>query len=306
MVDLDRRLAEVALHQHGLFTIDDVLLAGGTDDHAFRRVIAGRWERPYNGVYRLAGIPWTYEAEVMALVLAGRPGAAASHKCAARLEGLGFVTAKPEISLPRGRNFRPDDDGVTVHTSTDLHRCEIVMRNGVPTTDVSRTLLDLGRYIRPQALGRAVALARKKDLADWHDLAVCLATHARKGRHGITRMREVIAAGVVNDGISETDSELLALSLIREHGFEEPTLQHRVYGAEGELLAELDIAYVDRKTAFEIDGPIHLKPEVKRKDDARDDLLRARYGWTIRRVWYEIPVNEPREFVKIVRDTLSR
>lgn len=297
----DARIAKIAVRQHCLVTLDDVRACGGTVDHAEQRVRAGRWHREFAGVYRLAGVPRTWDAQVMALVLAGGAGTCASHLCAARLHGIGFRAARPEVTVPRGRNFRPENQ--LVHTSTDLARCTIVLRNGIPTTDVARTLLDLGRYVRPTALARAVAAARQKGTVDWHGLAVCLATHARKGRHGVRNLHEVISAGARNDGISDTDSELMALALLREHGFPEPTLQHRLYDTDGATVAEMDIAYVPERVDFEINGPVHLLPEVIAKDDSRDHFVRG-LGWTVRRIWYEIPVHEPRKFLEIVRNTL--
>ena len=55
---------------------------------------------------------------------------------------------------------------------------------------------------------------------------------------------------------------------------------------------------------FEIDGIVHLDPVQRVKDEARDNELRVRYGWLVRRIWWEIPVYQPREFVRIVKDTL--
>ncbi|MEY2426881.1 MAG: hypothetical protein QOI61_2453 [Actinomycetota bacterium] len=301
MDGLDAQLAAVAAQQHCLIALRDVRAAGGNAKQAERRVDTGRWEQVFDGVYRLAGVPWTWEARVMALVLAGGPDAVASHLCACRLHGLGFGTALPEISVPRSRNFRAKDH--LIRTSTDLDRCSIVTLHGIPTTDPARTLLDIGRFVGSTVLTKTVAKARKKDLVDWHGIAVCLAAHARKGRHGVKNLREVVAAGAVNDGISDTDSELIALTLLREHGFEEPTLQHRLYDSFGQVIAEMDIAYVGKRIDFEIDGPIHLLPEVIAKDDARDHLVHG-LGWTVRRIWYEIPVHEPRKFIEIVRNTL--
>jgi very-short-patch-repair endonuclease len=66
----------------------------------------------------------------------------------------------------------------------------------------------------------------------------------------------------------------------------------------------MDIAYIDKRVNFEIDGPVHLRPEVKVKDDARDHELRTVYDWTVRRIWFEIPLYRPKEFLRIVRETL--
>jgi very-short-patch-repair endonuclease len=301
MADLDRRLAAIALERHSIITLVDVVAAGGTVAHAHRRVRSGRWERLGRGVYRIAGVPWTYEAKVLAAVLGAGPGAVASHLCAARLLGLGFTKAGVELSIPRGRRHRPED--VIVHESTDLDRCGVRQVEGIPVTDPSRTVLDLGRFIGPTALRRAAEDARRADLATWSSLCGTLAVHARQGRHGIRRLREVVAAGMLVDGLTDTDSELIALTLIREAGLPDPVLHHRVRTQDGELVAELDLAWPHHLAAIEIDGTVHQDPAVRRKDDARDHLLRG-LGWTIRRAWYEIPLTEPKVFVQIVQSLL--
>lgn len=300
MADLDRRLAVVAARQHSLISLADVTELGGTRSHANDRVHSGRWELVAPRVYRIAGVDWTYEAEVLGAVLAAGPGAVASHLCAARLLGLGFVKAPPELSIPRGRFHRPN--GVRVHQSTDLDRCAIHARHGIPVTDPARTLLDLGRYIGPNPLHRAIEEARRAGLVTWSQVVQCLSTHARKGRHGIQRMRLVVAKRMPDDEVTDTDSELLALTLIREHGLPDPALHHRIYDGD-RLVAEIDLAYPSLKLALEIDGTVHLDPEVRKKDDARDHELRRR-GWTVRRIWWEIPVRQPELFLQIARQLL--
>jgi very-short-patch-repair endonuclease len=280
------------------------VVASGGDRHvALRRVKAGRWDSPYEEVYRIAGVPWTYEAEVLALILAAGDGACASHRCACRLLGIGFKTAKPEISITRGTFFRPK--GLTVHTSTDLDRCEIVTRNGIPVTEAARALLDTSRYAHGVALRNLVEAARRLDLVDWHDLIECVSRHARQGRRGINDMRRVIAAGATSDEITETDGELAAVGLLREHGLGEPRLQYKLYADDGRLVANMDTAFPEDRVNIEIDGPVHQREEVRLRDEARDQEVRAVYGWTVRRVYKDIPVLNPPLFLNIVRTTFK-
>lgn len=301
--ELDRKLAVVFAKQHALVTLADVEAAGGDKFDAHHRVRTGRWEQSADKVYRLAGVPWTYEARVLAAVFAAGTGACASHHCAARLHGArGFATASVEISVPRGRFHRPS--GAKVHTSTDLDRCEIVMVDGIPTTDAARTLLDSVRLYKSDSLIlKTVERFRRADLVTWHDIAICLAAHARKGRGGIRKLRKALATGSANDEITESDAELIALSLLREHDFPEPTLQHEIRFDDGEIAASMDFAYLDQKTNFEIDGPHHQEPEQIIKDDDRDYWLGQR-GWTVRRIPHRVPVDDPRKFLRIVRTTL--
>jgi hypothetical protein len=304
MVDLDRKLAAVALAHHAVITLDDVEAAGGDRRDAELRLRAGRWELVHDRVYRLAGVPWTFEAKVFAAVCAAGKGAVVSHFCAARLHGFGFAQALPELSVPRGRFHRPK--GITVHTSTDLDRCEAVIVAGcIPVTDPARTLLDLaGRRLGDTMYVKAVKDARRKEIVEWHDLVVTLVKHARKGRRGIRRLRETNAAGTVDEELTETDSEDVAVALLREHGLE-PTVQHEVRASDGRLVASMDIAFVPNKANFEIDGPVHDDPVVRAKDDERDHELRTRYGWLVRRIPHRVPLDEPRRFLAIVKETLS-
>lgn len=301
MSTVDARLAEVAREQHSVISLADVIAAGGNADHAHSRCRAGRWELVYDGVYRIAGVPWTWEARVMAVVLAAGKGAVVSHLCACRVYGFGFAKAPIEITVPRGR--RCFIEGVIVHTSTDLHLNETTVVDGLPVTDPDRTMLDIAKLLKPVAFRNAVEAARRLDKVDWSSLIKCLAKHARRGRPGIRKLRALVVANLHNDQVTDTDSELMALSTIREYGLPEPVLQHRIYDADGILQAEMDFAYLDCLVDIEINGSVHLLPEVIAKDEARDHYLRG-LGWTIRRVWWEIAVYEPERFIRIVRETL--
>jgi very-short-patch-repair endonuclease len=144
---------------------------------------------------------------------------------------------------------------------------------------------------------------RQNDDVTWHSLIASVAAHARQGRRGINRMREVITAGLANTEVTETDGELAALGLLREHGFGEPMLQHQIFADDGRYVAKMDLAFVDDRVDLEVDGSIHLRPDVRLKDQARDHELRSVYGWTVERIPSEIPVRDPRLFVSIVRQT---
>jgi hypothetical protein len=304
MSSVDREIAAIAAKQHALFTIGNVVEKGGNKSMARRRVLGGHWDHPYEDVFRLAGAPVTYESELLAAILGAGQGACASHYCACRLLGFGFKFAKPEITVARGTYFRPK--GITVHTSSDLDRCETVMRDAIPVTDPNRTLLDTALYLRGASLTSLVEEARRKsDDVTWRSLIECVATHARQGRRGINRMRDVISAGMVNEEVTETDGELAALGLLREHGFGEPALQHRVYSEDGRLVASMDLAYLPDRVDLEIDGSIHQLPEVILKDKARDHELRVVYGWTVERIPAAIPVHSPSLFLQIVRQTFK-
>jgi hypothetical protein len=294
MSDLDDRLLPVFARQHWLVSLDDVRAAGGSRSSASRRLHVGRWEQVDVSVYRLVGAPWTWEARLLAPLLAvGRP-AVASHLSAAALHGIpGFGRGVPEISVPRRGERRRRD--LIVHSSTDLDRCSTIRVGGIPTTDVSRTLLDVGRRVGDQRLLRAIEWSRREGKSDWPALISTLARHARRGRPGIRRLRRVILANVEREEVTDSDFELLVLGLLAEAGLPTPDLHHRVH-VDGRFVAEVDLAYPALRIAIELDGKVHLHPEVRELDlTKQNDLVLG--GWVILRFSYERFRRRPEQVV---------
>ena len=303
VAELDRKLAAIAADQRMLITLEDVRRAGGDQHHAQRRLDGGRWTRVHTGVYLLAGAPMNWETRELAAILHAGPEATASHLAAARIWGLpGFARAGVELSVPRGRRYQ--QDGVRTHESTDLDRCGIVRRSGIPVTDPARTMLDLGRYVGIARLERAIEAGRREDLVDWTSLISTLTRHARKGRHGTRRLRSVILANAHRSEITDADLELLVLGLLRDAGLPEPVLHHRVLDA-GRFVAEVDLAYPQWHIAIECDGDVHLLDDVRQRDLPRQNDL-VLVGWTVLRFTYDRVRLRPSSVVSEVRAAIER
>lgn len=295
---LDDRLLPIFARQHWLVTLDDVVEAGGTSQAASARVKNSRWSSVDRFVFRLAGVPCTWPSRVLAPILSAGPPAMASHMAAAALHGIpGFGRGVPEISIPRGVDHRASD--VRIHTSTDLDRCTRVLVDGIPTTDIARTLLDVGRFVGDQRLLRAIEWGRREKRVDWSDLISTLARHARKGRPGIRRLRRVILANADRDEVTDSDFELLALAVFAEHDLPEPVLHHPVLD-DGRFVAEVDLAYPNLRIAIELDGAVHLQADVRERDLPRQNDL-VLLGWTVLRFSWQRFVQHPEQVVAEVR-----
>ena len=279
MTDFDRRIAAVASAQRLIVTLDDVHAAGGTRNYAHTRCDAGRWTWLDDGVYGLAGIQLDWTTRQLIAVKAAGAGALTSHLAAARLEGIpGYRSAGLELSIPRGRRYRRP--GISTHESTDLDRCDVRIVDGVPVTDPNRTLLDLARYVGIQRLRRNVEWCRRKGLVTWSSLISCLARHARQGRHGIRKLRAVILMDAHREDITDSDFELLVLSLVLEAGLPEPVLKYNVYDGE-RFVGEVDLAWPALKICVECDGPAHREnPAVYAKDKLKRTDLNI-CGWLV-------------------------
>jgi predicted transcriptional regulator of viral defense system len=124
-----------------------------------KRVAAGRLFRVHHGVYSvvLTALLSRY-GSWMAAVLACGPGAVLSHRSAAALHELrASERLNPEVTVPsRVRHLRL---GIDIHRSTTLTPADTMIVNGIPTTTVARTQLDLAEVIDRRGLERAMLVA---------------------------------------------------------------------------------------------------------------------------------------------------
>jgi very-short-patch-repair endonuclease/predicted transcriptional regulator of viral defense system len=303
MTALDDRLLPVFARQHWLVTTKDVTDAGGSPQQTRDRLQHGRWARVDRGVYRLVGAPTSWQQRVLAPILGAGTDATvvASHYAAAALHGIpGFGRGVPELTATRGYNLRRAT--ARIHSNNDLERSRLVVIDGIPVTDVSRTILDLARTVSDAGLLRAIEWGRRAERTSWSGLIAVLARHARRGRPGIQRLRRVITANAHRGEITDTDFELLLLTLLVEHGLPEPVVHHRVCDGE-RFVAEVDLAYPNRRIAIEADGGIHLEPHVHEKDLPRQNDL-VLVGWTVLRYTWKRYTTRPERIVSEVRAAL--
>jgi very-short-patch-repair endonuclease len=299
---LDDALLPVFARQHWLVTTSDVIEHGGSVGDISRRLSVGRWERVDRGVFHLVGAPHGWRTNLLAPVLSVGGLAVVSHDAAAALHGVPtFGEGVPELSIPRGREHRRS--GIRVHTSSDLDRCQRVLVDGIPTTDINRTILDIARRSSAKRVLRSMEWARRNDRATWASLISTLARHARKGRPGIRRMRQVIVANADRAEITDSDFELLFLGFMREEGLPEPTLHLRVHD-DGRFVAEVDLGYEDLKIAIELDGRIHLDEEIWERDLPRqNDLLLL--GWIVLRFTWRRFTQRPDLVAAEIREAIE-
>jgi hypothetical protein len=130
-----------------------------------------------------------------------------------------------------------------------------------------------------------------------------LLRHARQGRHGIRRLRTVIALNADREEITDSDFELLALALLAEHGIPTPVLHHRIYSGDV-LIAEVDLAWPDRMVASELDGAGHRDETIWERDlVARVELQSM--GWTILPFSWRTYVRQPDWLIRKLRIALA-
>jgi very-short-patch-repair endonuclease len=253
-------------------------------------------------VYRLAGVPVTWQSVLLAHVLAAGPGALASHRSGAVVWGLdGVRLGAPELSTDRNRHYVAPP-GVRVHRSTDLGLVTPARRDGIPVTPVARTLLDLGAVVPAGVLHLAVDDARRRGLVDWDALIDVYARHARRGRRGAGPLRALLEAHAAEVVATGSGFERMVVASLVSAGLPAPALQHEV--TVGGRRYRLDLAYPHRCLAIELDGGDHLRRAVWEADHVRQNAL-VLAGWTILRfTWRDYRWRRP-ALVAEVRGALA-
>src|SRR5262245_35512793 len=83
--DTDVAIVELATTQHGVFSVAQARSRDISLTQLSDRLKAGILSRPFLGVYRLAGLPLSFESDLMAACLAGGRSTSGSHRSAATL-----------------------------------------------------------------------------------------------------------------------------------------------------------------------------------------------------------------------------
>ncbi len=185
-------LANIAARQHGIIHDAQIKSAGISRSQYDYQIRKGAWIRLFDGIYRHASVPSTWESDLLAACLTGGAGTVASHRSAARLYGLaGGTDELTEITCRRWRRSRYST--LIVHESKVLDETDVTVVNGIAATTVERTLLDLGAVKGALTVQMAFDRAVSTGLTTWHDANDTLRRLAKSGRPGVTRLRAVLA-----------------------------------------------------------------------------------------------------------------
>lgn len=291
--------------QHGLVSAAQAGAAGLTPDAVRHLLQSGRWERAARGVYRLVGTPATWEQRLTAEVLAAGPSAAASHRSAAALLGIpGFERrGRPEVTTPRRRRHRTST--AIVHRWRPFPDHHLTIVDGVVTTRVARTLVDLAGVVKPARTERAVDNCLAAGTVTYRTLNATFLELAGRGRAGVGVMRKILAERDELYVAPESDLEAEFFSLLRDEGLELPVRQFDAGDGAG-WVGRIDYAYRDRRRLLELDSRRHHSSLLDRRADReRDARLRAA-GWPpVERFTRDDVVHRRAETVARVRALLA-
>ena len=217
------------------------------------RLANGYLQLLHPGVYAVGHRALGYRGRWMAAILAGGPGAVASHKTAGAIWDLrSSNSGRIDVTVPVTRHRIA---GVTLHRSRSLAPTAVTTHDGFPVTTVERTLVDLAGTLSQAELERAFEQALRLQILDMRKLRLT------PGRKGTKVLRDIIAAHDPDVLYTRAELERLFQSFIRARKFPQPSVNVWIAGYEVDaywpghaLIAELDgYKYHGSRQAFESD-----------------------------------------------------
>ena len=295
-------MAGLALRQHCLVALWQLLPLGVPPRGLQKRVQAGRLYRIHRGVYGL--VPrslLTREGCWMAAVLACGPNAVLSHRSAAHLHGLRSTSRASIDVLVPGRSSRTVA-GVDVHNSVTLTDRDVTVVDAIPVTTVARMMLDLSAVVEQRAVERTVGEAEDRDRLDMRAVNDQL---GRNPKHpGAARLRA--ALGPDHAGLTDSDLEELFVSIWWPTGLPRPSTRFHIDPGDGGLLIRADFAWPDAKFDLEIDGSRYHSSDRARARDYRRDQRMKLARWDVLRLGEEDLGRPPDRVVAVVWELLRR
>jgi Transcriptional regulator, AbiEi antitoxin len=293
---VERRLWEIARAQHGVFSRKQALDAGLTRSAIGRRLEKGAWATPLRGVYRLAATPETWHQTLMAACLRAGDDAVVSHATAGqlwRLEGFGVNARSAPIELTLAFGKQRHAPGVVIHRSRKLGPADCTTRDGIPVTQLARTIVDLSAVLDKKHLSMALdsGLALHDSL-DSGSLRRSLRRVGRKGRGGVRKLVELVDERDPRAKPLDSTLERRFKAALKAAGLSRPEEHFDVVEA-GRHLAELDFAYPRARLGIQTDGAgVHRQHAVWERDQVQQSELAAA-GWRVVHVtWAQMQTDE--------------
>ena len=256
----------VAEEQHGAFTTQQALRAGGNESWLARRRAERRIDTFFRGAYGVLELvdEWTVVAAAQLVA----PRAVAGYTTAAKLHGFdGIDVVTPDLLVPPGTRLR----GLAVHRTRDLVVPELRVLDGIRCTDEIRTLVDVAAVLEPPNLERALESYRRRPHADLVALRDRAEALSRPGRAGPRQL--LCALDRLPATATDSDLETVYWQCLREHGVPMPQRQVPV----GPF--RLDLAWADVKLYAELDG------YATHSDRAAFGRDRQRQNWLVGQDW---------------------
>jgi REase_MTES_1575/Transcriptional regulator, AbiEi antitoxin len=291
---LDRAIRRIADGQYGVISraqLSELAVGRGAVRH---RISEGRLCPVHRGVYAVVGPRLlSKHGRWLAAVLACGPDAVLSHLAAAALWGI-RGGSRIEVTVPRGG--RKSRKGIHLHYA-NLPDDETTTHDGIPTTTVPRTLLDLSAVVQRDELRSAVRQAEQLQLRDRLWLGDLIQRYPRKP--GIPILKAVVEEAQRGLNVVRSEFEELFQAFLLNAGLPLPITNVLIEGIE------VDCVWRDQRLIVELDSRTHHDTaHAFEADRARDRRLEAA-GWRVVRITWRQLHDTPAELEADLRALLG-
>ena len=302
--EVDRRAAALAEGQHGLITRSQALGMGASPDLIDHRLRTGRWEAATARVYRVAGVPPSWQQRLLVAVLdAGHPALATGRSAAALWRVPGFAMWVPEVLVPRPSDHRPPL-GV-LHETRHLGAHHRSVQQGVPVVTPARLMVELAAVERPQRLERTVDSAIAAGILTPEGLAGAVAELCHRGRRGSGVLKALTLE--ILPGYVPPASELEARfrDLARTAGVADQMVLQANVGGE-EWVGRVDVLFPAARLVVELDSRRWHTSRMAADSDSRRTNALALAGWRVLQITWRRLLDDPIGVVHELRTLLRQ
>lgn len=280
-----KQLDLLASRQYGLLERSQVLALVQSEAFIDNQLRQGRWILRFPEVYLVAGVPWSYEQDLMAALLAAGSGSIVSHRSALWLRDIGPRRLDVvEITVPESQHIRLP--GVVIRRSRDVHRAEVSLVRRIRVTNPLRALVDVGAALPRDQVESLAREAVGKKLVTWPALAAEVDRLAGRGRRGVGVMRSILDSYNVTNRITPSELEVRALALFERLGVTPPKCEV-VWGKEGEW--RLDFYWPALRIVIEVDGwSVHASDTSRRRDHRKQNRVTIDGNMVLRYDWFDV------------------
>lgn len=300
---VDKQVAAVAEGQHGLITRSQAQALGASRNMIDHRVRTGRWQPLTPRVFRLAGVPPSWQQRLLVAVLdAGNQAVATGRSAAALWRVPGFAMREPEVLVLRPSDHRPPL-GV-LHETRRLDPHHRTMQQGVPVVAPARLMVELAASERPERLERAVDSAIAAGILTPEALAGAVAELCHKGRRGSTLLKSL--ALEILPGYVPPASELEARfrDLARIAGVADQMVLQANVGGE-EWIGRVDVLFPAARVVVELDSRRWHTSRMSSEADRRRTNALQLAGWRVLQLTWRRLVDDPAGVIHDLRRLLG-
>ena len=271
------RFRALVLRQHGVVSRRQLIGLGFSEDEIRVRRARGELAPVHRGVMVLVGTPRTHAtAEAAAWLAIGGSAVVGGRSAAYRRGLLPYPPGESDVEIVVAHGSGASRRGIRVRRARRLDREEREVLDGIPTTSVDRTLLDLAATATDRELERALAAALDRPV-----------TSRARVRRYLERRRRWPGAARLGAHLDPEDPprhtrstpEEQLLELIRASELPDPLTNYPIGPYE------LDAYWPDAKLGVEYDSrEHHLGDAAFEHDRLRDARLAAEHGILVMRV----------------------